>query len=204
MPTLPHPLSGAQLPDAVIESVTVLLEQVRMGDNGAWDRIYTLIYQELHRIARAQLHQHGQDQSPTSLVSSTWLRLAGTAANAESRHHLVCLFARAMRFTIVDEIRRNLTEKRGVGFKHVELDEGSPLQAQGMGPDDVVMVDQLLSRLGEVSDRMVTIVELRFFAGLTEREIGDLLGLNERTIRRDWEAARAFLVKHMDDGDPRT
>lgn len=184
----------------VIESVTQLLAEAEATGSDAWNRIYGLIYQDLHRIARAQIRQQLQPHlSPTSLISESWLKLVRSEVSASSRPHLVSLIARAMRFVLIDEARRALTDKRG-GYQSVEMLPliGEPA-AKSAGLEEMIELDRALESLMEISPRLARVVELRYYGGLEEIEIAELLGVTKRTVRRDWRKARAFLQKHLMD-----
>lgn len=181
-----------------IDTVTRLLVDAEGGSEDAWNRIYALVYHDLHRIARSQirmLYQPGV--SPTSLISEAWLKLARTQASASCRPHLLSLIARAMRFVLLDEARRTFTEKRG-GDVHIE--QLSAVDAVGVESqiEELLALDKALEGLAEIDPRLVKVVELRYFSGLDEVEIAAVLGINERTVRRDWRKARAYLQSHLD------
>lgn len=180
---------GPPLPD----SVTRLIHEVRAGRLDAWDHIYTLLYDDLRAVARSQIRrQRRSDSSPTSLVSETWLRLAGTPVSVRDRSHLITLMARAMRFVLLDEARRLLAGKRGDGLEVLALDD-VPEPADTASLEQLLALDQALGALARADARLANVVELRYFGGLTEPEVAGVLGVTERTIRRDWRKARAFL-----------
>ncbi|MBX9401990.1 hypothetical protein K4L06_11780 [Lysobacter sp. BMK333-48F3] len=190
------------LPDTTVESVTVLLHQARGGRSDAWDLIYSRIYQDLHRLARAQLRQRRRHAplSPTSLISEAWLKMAGAAESAESRFHLIALVARAMRYAILDETKKAVADKRGSGIEFVDLD-GQHRIGESARIEQLVLMDQLLDHLGKIDERLVSIVELRYFGGLNDKEIGALLGLGEDRVRREWRTARSYLIARLGQGD---
>ena len=182
------------------ESVTRLLVDAQAGDALAWDRIYALLYAELHRIAHAQIRQrtHGRI-SATSLVSESWLRLNGAHFDVKDRRHFTALVARAMRFVLMDEVRRNMAEKRGEGRGTVLLD-GDAEPAVDAAMAEMIALDAALDRLARFDLRLAQLVEMRYFGGLDETEIAEALGVTDRTLRRDWRRARAFLIAQL--GDP--
>lgn len=204
----PACIGDAAMDDVRRESVTQLLNHAQGGHSDAWDRIYALLYQDLHRIARSQIRQQrrGHSRSPTSLISETWLRLASADFSVENRSHLVALIARAMRFVLLDEARRALAEKRGDGVEVLTLDDTNEPGHQ-VQLEQLLILDQALNDLATVDARLAQVVELRYFGGLSEQEIADVLKVNERTVRRDWRKARAFLFSHLggeaaDDAPP--
>ncbi len=155
-------------------------------------------YPELKKIARARLHaaQHGAPGlSTTALVHESFLRLAGRvdALQFDSRGHFYAYAARVMRSVIVDLVREQAADRRGGGAAHVTLDT---VVADGLaGPDDAeaLRVDEALTALATVEPRLAQVVEMRYFAGMSDDEIARVLGLTDRTVRRDWDKARLLL-----------
>jgi len=193
----PHMPAGADG-----DSITRLLASAEDGQADAWHRIYDLLYDDLHRIARSQLRrQAGSGLSPTSLVSETWLKLAGAELDVSGRRHLTALIARAMRFVLLDEARRVLAEKRQAGAGTTVLDEDiAEPQLQADRLEQLLALDQALDGLAGLDERLARVVELRYFGGLTEEEVAGTLDLNVRTIRRDWRRARAYLLDRLGEG----
>lgn len=185
------------------ESVTRLIADARSGQGAAWDRVYSLLYDDLHRIARSQIRQRTFGQiSATSLVSEGWLRLVGAQVDVESRKHYVALVARAMRYVLMDEVRKGMAVKRGQGQADVPLDEG--IDAGGdFVLEEMIALDAALTRLSAIDPRLGQLVEMRYFGGLDEMEIAEALGITDRTVRRDWRKARAFLLTQLGDLSPR-
>lgn len=198
LPQIP-PFVGP-IPAADEQSVTQLLGAVESGQAGAWNRIYSLLYRDLHQIARSQIRQQrrGHMRSPTSLISETWLKLASADFSVENRAHLVALIARAMRFVLLDEVRRALAEKRGEGMDLLPLDETTE-PVQGSRLEQLLILDEALNDLAKLDPRLAQVVEMRYFGGLSEHEIAGVLKVTERTVRRDWRKARAFLFSHLGD-----
>jgi RNA polymerase sigma factor (TIGR02999 family) len=190
------------LPPPDQASVTQLLCDVERGQAGAWNQIYALLYRDLHQIARSQIRQQRRShvRSPTSLISETWLKLASADFSVENRAHLVALVARAMRFVLLDEVRRALAEKRGEGMDLLPLDENTE-PAQSSRLEQLLILDQALNDLAKLDARLAQVVEMRYFGGLSEFEIAGVLKVTERTVRRDWRKARAFLFSHLGDGE---
>lgn len=182
------------------ESITRLLSAAQAGEGDAWNRIYGLLYGDLHRIARAQVHQRSSGRiSATSLVSEGWLRLSGARFNVENRRHFMSLVARAMRFVLMDEVRRDLSEKRGDGQPLFSLDDDID-RSHDDALEEMIALDAALTRLSSLDERLVRLVELRYFGGFDEGEIADALGVTDRTLRRDWRRARAFLMAQLGGG----
>ena len=182
------------MPDA--PSVTLLLAQARAGEAGAFDRAFALVHEQLRAIAHHQLRKRAgvRDQMlcTTALVNETWMKLVRAGAAATDREHFLPMSARAMRMIVVDEARRLLSAKRGGNQLRITLDEGRE-EAQACGADELIALDAAMRRLSETDPRLAQVVEWRYFAGMTESEIAAQLGVTERTVRRDWRKARAFL-----------
>ena len=180
-------------------SVTLLLAQARAGEAGAFDHAFELVHEQLRALAHRQLRKRagvrGQMLCTTALVNETWMKLVRAGAAANDREHFLAMSARAMRMIVVDEARRLLSAKRGGDQLRITLDEGHEAEAHGAG--DLVALDEAMQRLGEADPRLAQVVEWRYFAGMTEAEIAAQLGVTERTVRRDWRKARAFLQLDM-------
>ena len=176
-------------------SLTDLLRASRQGDREASGEAFSLLYEELRRLAHAKLRRHQQMTllDTTALVHESYLRLAGAQALAvEDRHHFFTYAARVMRSVIVDFARARQTERRGGDAVHVVLDTG--IAASAAAPEnDVLRVHEALEQLSQADARLGQVVEMRYFGGLTEAEIAQALNLSERTVRRDWEKARLLL-----------
>lgn len=183
-------------PASAIDSVTQLLAQAKAGDEDAWNRIYAVLYAELRQIARSQLKARREGGSPTSLISAAWLKLAEASTTAENRMHLVGLMGHAMRYSLLDQAKAHLAAKRGGGLQHSSLDD-IDVPSSGLSPEQFVELDKALRYLGEIDPRLETIVELRYFCGFTDREIGEFLGITARTVRREWSTARSYLITQM-------
>lgn len=175
--------------------LTTLLASARAGDKDAAGAAYSVLYDELRRLARAKLrpHQSMTLLDATSLVHESYLRLVGAdALPVEDRHHFFAYAARVMRSVIVDFARARAAERRGGEAEHLVLD--TMLSAQVAAPEtDVLRVHEALDVLERADVRLARIVEMRYFAGMSEAEIAEVLGLSDRTVRRDWEKARLLL-----------
>lgn len=181
-----------------VDSVTCLLADAGRSEDEVWDRIYVLIYPDLQRIARSQIRQQLRPGlSPTSLISETWIKLARSHTAATCRPHLVSLIARAMRFVLLDEARRVLTAKRRApqGGETLSLSEMDVAGEDRL--EEMLALDKALEILAGINSRLARVVELRYFGGMEEAEIAEILDLTVRTVRRDWRKARAFLHKHL-------
>lgn len=181
--------------------ITVLLEAARTGDRTAMNQVLATLYQELHAMARRQLagQQQGHTLDATALVHEAYLKLVGRGgAHFDDRSHFFAYAASAMRSVIVDYARQRLAQKRGGDLHRVtelpeELESGVRLD------EDVMALDEALKQLSAVDPRLTQVVELRYFAGLSELEIATLLQRSERSIRRDWQKARLFLLASLQE-----
>lgn len=182
------------------DDITRMLADARNGDRSALDRVLAKLYGELHSMARRQLAgQHGQTLDATALVHEIYLKLVGRReAQFEDRAHFFAYAASAMRSVVVDYARQRLAQKRGGDLHRVtelpdDIEGGLRLDEETLG------LDTALRKLADVDSRLAQVVELRYFAGLSELEIGALLKRSERAIRRDWQKARLFLLAALKD-----
>ncbi|KRB08739.1 ECF-type sigma factor [Lysobacter sp. Root690] len=177
-----------------LDSVTELIVAAQGGQAGAWDKVYALLYKELHDAASLQIRRRwGRGKrSPTSLINRTWLRLNQDKLSLNNRQHLLAVLSRAMRYALIDEARRlnQLKLEESYGAEHAEPSYDPDLE-------QLISIDHALNALGAVEPRLIQLVEMRYFAGMSDIEIGEVLGLTDRTIRRDWRKARAFLAAHL-------
>jgi len=182
--------------------ITRLLMAARAGDVRARDELFREVYDELHRIARHILAGERAEHtlSTTAVVHEAYLRLAGGAGiPGQDRDHFFAVAARAMRHLLVDHARRRLAAKRDALAALppvIVADDGGSSRLV-----DIVAVDRALERLADIDGRLARVVELRFFTGLSTEEIGDVLGVTARTVKRDWRKARAFLARLLEEGD---
>lgn len=180
------------------DTIAKLLQAHQRGETDALERVYAIVYEHLRVAARAQLRRDGRARagehtlSTTALVHEAYLKLGDQiGAHVEDRGHLLALASRAMRQVLVEYARRHRADKRGGGVRPIDLDARQIAVTERA--DTLVALDEALTRLAQFSSRLARIVELRFFGGLSETEIGELLGLTDRTVRRDWVKARAWL-----------
>jgi len=176
--------------------VTQLLKRAREGDVRAADAVFASLYDELKRAAHLQLRRHNDDLDTTVLVHETYLKMAaGERLAANDRAHLLAMSARAMRQVLVDHARIAHAQKRGGGVDALTLT--ARLGGDERAVVEVLALDELLHALQQADARAAQIVELRYFGGYEETEIAQMLGVSERTVRRDWRAARAFLLTEL-------
>lgn len=174
---------------------TGLLRQARAGDSGAHERLFSQVYADLKRMAARQLGAHlERGLATTSLVHETYLRLARPEAlELADRAHFFAVAARAMRQLIIDHARHRQAGKRGGGDAPIDLDTAA-LQVLGASRDEeLVALDQALEQLAQADPLLAQVVEMRFFGGMELTEIAPLLDRSERSLKRDWRKARAFL-----------
>ncbi len=177
--------------------ITVLLQRARDGEQGAWDDVVALIYQDLKLIARRVIGRSGSATiNPTGLVHDCYLRLSKAGPTGVlNRDHFLALAARAMRQLMLNHARDRLAAKRGGGAEHTEGDE---IEANAQA-EDLIELDQALRQLASVDERMVQVVECRVFAGLSEAETAAALEMPLRSSQRLYAAARERLAQILTD-----
>ena len=182
--------------------ITQLLSRARGGDRVALDELLPLVYGELRHIASLRRPRGQADLmlGTTALVHEAYLKLFDRSQlDLRDREHFFAVAAMAMRQIVVDHARQSGSLKRGGGRRRVDLD--SQLIGIEDRAEEILAIDEALGRLAEVDPRLARVVELRFFAGLSEEEIGDVLGRDVRTVRRDWRKARALLHQLLGGND---
>jgi RNA polymerase sigma factor (TIGR02999 family) len=193
------------MPDRAVEPrpLTLLLQQAHAGDAAAGDLAYSMLYPELLKIARARLRVH---QAPTlldtqALVHESFLRfVSGTPVVLASRKHFYAYAAKAMRHIVIDFVRRAQAERRGGALQQVTFDTALIAALPQAEATPVLDVERALAALEAVDPPLAELVELRFYGGYTDAETAQALGVSERTVRRQWDKARAFLLVEMQAG----
>jgi RNA polymerase sigma factor (TIGR02999 family) len=178
--------------------LTTLLQAVGAGDSDAAERLYLLAYGELKRLAKGALRRSGGGRgvTPTTLVHEAYMKIAqGAADGPGSSEHFYCLFARVMRQVLLDIVRQQGTVKHGAGQREVDLTDGIAEAARPI--EDLLQIDAALTQLEQTDADLAQLVEWHFFAGLSFVEIAAARGVNERTVRRHWDMARALLLDAM-------
>ncbi|HKQ63249.1 MAG TPA: sigma-70 family RNA polymerase sigma factor [Candidatus Polarisedimenticolaceae bacterium] len=178
--------------------ITRLLLSWRQGDAGAVNRLFPLVYEEMQLLARRLRRRSGPGASldTRGLVHEAYLRLVDqTHADIGDRQHFFAVAAKAMRHILVDHARARTALKRGGGAIEAALDE--PVLAVQSRAAEIVAIDRALAKLDALDARLVQLVELRFFGGLTVDEAAEALGISPRTVKRDWQKARAFLLLEL-------
>jgi RNA polymerase sigma-70 factor, ECF subfamily len=184
--------------------VTDLLLELTQGNQNAAEKLIPLVYDELKRLARGYMRRErpGHTLQTTALVHEAYIKLVRQErVRWEGRAHFFGIAAKLMRRILVDHARRHLRQKHGGATVTIQVDEGlafSPEQSA-----DLVGLDEALRRLAKLDARQSRIVELRFFAGLTVEETAEFLGISQKTVKRDWSVAKAWLHSELrrDDGD---
>ncbi len=179
---------------AQTKGVTTLLSAAAAGDAGAAGELAPLVYGELHKLAAAYMRRErvGHTLQPTALVHEAYLRLVAQPGQTfQNKTHFFGIAAHLMRQILVDHARARLAAKRGGGAEEVAFDE--ELIQGPQRPSFLLELDQALARLAALSPRQAQVVEMRYFAGLSEGEIAAVFGISSRTVKRDWRIARAFL-----------
>jgi RNA polymerase sigma factor (TIGR02999 family) len=184
---------GCKIP--LMGDLTQLFAAVRGGDRQALDQVFEITYHELRTLARQRLRKAAPDGvlNTTSLVHECYLRLTHVGRlSLDDRSHFLGYAARVMRSVVVDFARERLSQRRGAGAMFVTVGTDIP-DHEASGAEDVLRIEEALQELAQAEQRLVQVVEMRYFAGLSIEEIADSLGIAVRTVRRDWDKARLLL-----------
>jgi len=188
---------AAGMPESVPKGVTQLLADWSSGDQAALDALMPLVYDELRRLARNYMRRErpGHTLATTGLVHEAYLRLVDQNVNWQNRAHFFGVAAQMMRRVLIDHAKSNQRAKRGGGAVKISLEEPILLsEAPGM---DLVALDEALTRLEKMDPQRGRIVELRFFAGLSNEEAAEVLAVSPATVQRQWAGARAWLYHEL-------
>jgi RNA polymerase sigma factor (TIGR02999 family) len=187
--------------DELQHEVTEILHEWSDGDADAPARLMPLVYNELRRQARNYLARERGSHTlqPTALVHEAYLRLVDqTRISWQNRAHFFGIAANMMRRILVDHARAHASEKRGGAAVRLSIEDVQiPLEQRAA---DLIALDEALEKLIGFDERKAKIVELRFFGGLTDEEIAEVLGVSTRTILRDWKTARLWLYRELSEG----
>ncbi|MCI0336778.1 MAG: sigma-70 family RNA polymerase sigma factor [Acidobacteria bacterium] len=178
--------------------INLLLDQYRSGQSDAFERLMSLVYDDLRKIAAWQLKTERSDHTlqPTALVHEVYLRLLGqNPIEWQNKKHFFALATQVMRHILVDHARTRLRDKRSGEGKRVALEE--VLNLSSVTDPDLVELDDVLSLLAEKDQRKSRIVELRYFGGLSIEETAEVLGISVTTVKREWTMAKAWLRREM-------
>lgn len=178
--------------------ITVMLRAGRAGDQQALDDVFARVYSQIRDIAQRQLRRAGSPQAfhTTSIVHEAYLKVfAGPDVDWEDRAHFYSVAALAMRQILLNRARSQMAKKRGGGAKVFALDSlDGPIDPRDV---ELLELDAALRRLSTLDQRLAQVVDLRYFAGLSIDETAQVLGVNARTVKRDWQTARAFLYREI-------
>lgn len=180
-------------------SLTDLIHRAEQGDAAALRSVFEATYDDLRGVARARLSKgsRGTFLDTTSLVHESYLRFSSAGRlRIEDRQHFMRYAGHVMRSVIVDFVRERFAQRRGGDVLHVTLNSQIG-DASSEGESEILRVHEALDELAQYDPRMVHVIEMRYFAGMTETEIADALGVTDRTVRRDWEKARLLLAEAL-------
>jgi RNA polymerase sigma factor (TIGR02999 family) len=180
-----------------MSDVTQLLSKIGAGDPKAADDLLPLVYEELRRLAKARMaaEPDGHTLQPTALVHEAWLRLAGESHDWNGRKHFFSAAAEAMRRILIDRARQKKRIRHGGGLVRLDLDDID--LAHESQSETVLFVHEALDRLAEKDPEVAELIKLRYFAGVPNQEAARMLGMSERTARRNWVYARAWLARAL-------
>lgn len=186
------------MPTHNTHKVTELLRSWRDGNDSAAEGIFALVYDELRQQARFFLSGEREEHTlqPTALVHEAYLRMSeARVINAENRVHFLAIAARVMRQILVDHARKFNAVKRGGAARRLSVTDLEVIPEQSAA--DVLELNEALEKLAQLDQRKARVVDMRFFGGLSEAEIADLLGVSEKTIHRDWQFAKLWLLREL-------
>lgn len=187
-------------PTDATEHVTQLLESIRQGHASAADRLLPLLYDELHRLAESFLRHERVNHTlqPTALVHEAYLRMVRQdRTDWQNRAHFCAVAAQAMRRILLSHARDRAAAKRGGNALRVTLSDSDVAATPGLNDVDLLALDDALGRLAALDDRQARVVELRFFGGLTVEQAAEVLGVSPRSVKADWQMAKAWLYTQL-------
>lgn len=200
--------SGAQSFDSLcsanrgtrkMSDATVMLAAIKAGDSQAAEELLVLVYDELRRLAASKLAQEapGQTLQPTALVHEAWLRLVGDQNPAfKDRTHFFRTAAEAMRRILIDRARRKKTQRHGGGYQRIDIEECDPAAPSPEG--QLLAMNEALDKLAQEHPLQAELVRLRYFAGLTNEEVSEILGISISTAKNYWTFSRAWLLNEIE------
>lgn len=198
-------MAAIAFPEDDSPDLTRILQQLRGRHASISAEAFAAIYAELRKLARIHMSKERASHTlqTTALIHEAYLKIAGLERiEWSSRTHFFAVASQIMRQILVDYARRRSAEKHGGGFLRVELNEGVALTEENL--ESILLVDAALNKLQHVDARQAQVVELRFFAGLSNEQIAEYLGVSERTVKRDWKFAQAWLYGEItgESGSP--
>ncbi|TWT75877.1 RNA polymerase sigma factor [Posidoniimonas polymericola] len=180
------------------DQITAVLQALGSGDQKEIDRLMPLVYDEMREIASRYMSRQpsGHTLRSTALVNEAYLKLcSGADANWQGRSHFFAAGAQAMRRILVDHARSKQRDKRGGGLQRVELDDD--LLGREQKQEDILALNEAITKLQDLDPRQASIVELRFFGGMTVQQVAEALGVSKRTVELEWKMARAWLRREL-------
>src|SRR4030095_9460888 len=180
-----------------MSDVTQLLNAIDAGDPKAAEDLLPLVYKELRHLANARMAQEpsGQTLQPTALVHEAWIRLIGENHDWQNRRHLFMAAAQAMRRILIERARQKRRVRHGGGLVRVDLND-IDVAAESQS-ETVLFIHEALDRLAEKDPEVAELIKLRYFAGIPNQQAAEMLGMSERTARRTWAYARAWLTREI-------
>jgi RNA polymerase sigma-70 factor, ECF subfamily len=178
--------------------ITLLLRAMKKGDESAAEKLLPLVYNELHRLAKSYMQHERPDHTlqPTALINEAYLRLAREDVDWQNRQHFIGFAANVMRHLLVDHARAHNAQMRAGGLERVEIEEGLMISSERS--KEVIALHDALTQLEGVDPLQAKVVELRYFGGFSVEEIGEMLEMSPRSVKRHWALARIWLLKHME------
>lgn len=184
-----------------MHEITELLQAWSKGDSQALAKLVPLVDQELRKIAHAYMAKEraGHTLQTTALVHEALIRfIEADKINWQSRSHFYALVARRMRQILIEHAREQLTAKRGNRAEHIDIADVASLSSEES--QELLILDEALTKLSKIDDRKATIVEYRYFGGFTLEEVAELLKVSPSTVEREWRIARSWLKREMTNG----
>ncbi len=185
------------------ERLEQLIQSAEQGDATSREQLFTVLYNELHRLAQRELRRGAfLTMSPTTLLHETYINLSRRESGSfPDRARFFAYAARAMRGLLIDYVRNRRAQKRGGGFEITSLPSEVP--STTTADDDLEGIGEALTHLGAIEPRLAQVVDLKFFCGFSFAEVAQLLGTSERTAQRDWDKARILLQRYLREHGPR-
>jgi RNA polymerase sigma factor (TIGR02999 family) len=184
-----------------MSDITIILESINRGETQAAEKLLPLVYDELRKLARARMAQEsaGNTLQPTALVHEAWLELVGDGdKNWKSRAYFFAAAAEAMRRILVWRARGKARLKRGNNPQKLNIED---VEIAGVAPDEkILLVNEALENLERTNPERARVVVMKFFGGMTNKEVAETMGIGERTVERHWMFARSWLFEKIKGG----
>ena len=193
---MPHSEVHITLADRPPAELTQLIDAAADGNEAALDELAPLVYTDLKAIAAGNLRRNpGATMNTTALVNEAWLRLQKHGVNAHNRKHFFCIAAQAMRQILINEARAKATAKRDALVTQLTENQDDI----SIGPDQILLLDQILDHLQDKRPRLLEVFQMRYFLGMQENEVADILNLTSRTVRRDWLVVKNLIAELLEN-----